>query len=70
MARAERDFAARSAREQEWLLQNTWCDVCAEADLGMDAPREYEADGCVFVEGQCRKCRRDVRSEVVDRDGV
>jgi len=50
------------------MLQNTWCDTCAEADLGMDAPREYEEDGRVYVEGQCRKCRRGVRSEIVERD--
>lgn len=59
---------ARSAQEREWMLQNTWCDACAEADLGMDAPREYGEDGRVYVEGLCRKCRRGVRSEVVERD--
>lgn len=68
MARTKRNFAVRSAREREWILQNTWCDGCAEADLGMDAPREYEENGRVYVEGQCRKCRRRVRSEVVERD--
>jgi len=68
MARTERDFAERSAQERDWMLQNTWCDACGEADLGMDAPREYEEDGRVYVEGKCRKCRRRVRSEVVERD--
>jgi len=50
------------------MLQNTWCDACAEADLGMDAAHEYEEDGRVYVEGRCRKCRRTVCSEVVERD--
>jgi len=68
MNRTERDFAARPPEDLEWMMQNTWCDACAEADLGMDAPREYEEGGHIYVEGKCRRCREVVRSEVVDRD--
>jgi hypothetical protein len=49
------------------MLQNTWCDACGEADLGMNSPREYEEDGRVYVEGQCRKCGREGRSEVIEK---
>lgn len=68
MSRTERDFSARPALEREWMLEHTWCDACAAADLGMDAPREYEEDGCVYVEGQCRRCRRRVCSRVENFD--
>jgi hypothetical protein len=50
------------------MLQNTWCDTCGEADLGISSPREYEEKGRVYVEGQCRKCGQAVRSEVVEKD--
>ena len=69
MPRIQRDFAARSPAEQEWLLQNTWCDGCDEADLGMSAPREYEEDGSVYVQGRCLKCGQVVRSEVFEEAG-
>jgi len=26
------------------MLQNTWCDVCGKADLGMSEPQEYEEE--------------------------
>jgi len=66
LTRIERDFQARPQAEQQWMLDNTWCDACAEADLGMRDVREFVADGVVFVEGSCRKCGAQVRSEVVE----
>lgn len=68
MTRIERDFTARPDEEQTWMIQNTWCDACREADLGLTSPREYEEDGHVYVEGKCRKCGRSVRTEVIDMD--
>ena len=77
MSRIERDFFRRTADEQTWMLQNTWCDECAEADIGMSSPREYNEDGTIYVEGQCNRCKRTIRSSVyeggvskqVDTDG-
>ena len=67
MTRIERDFQARPPAEQQWMLENTWCDTCGEADLGMHDVREFVEDGVVFVEGSCSKCGALVRSEVVER---
>lgn len=67
MTRIDRNFEARPAHEQQWLLDNTWCEVCRKADLGMRDAREFSEDGVVFVEGRCRTCGRSVRSEVVER---
>jgi hypothetical protein len=50
------------------MLENTWCDKCQAADLGMTEPVEYENDGAVFVEGKCVRCASRVVSEVHERD--
>ena len=67
MMRSHRNFLARSAVERQCIVQNTWCDACGEADLGMESPQEYEEDGKIYVEGVCSRCRRTVRSEVIEK---
>jgi hypothetical protein len=62
--RITRDFYARSASEQRWFTQNTWCEACHEADLGLNNPVEYEEVGVVYVSGNCRKCDGAVTSVV------
>ncbi len=64
MARIERNFSDRDAQEQRWLVENTWCDSCAKADLGLTEPIEYEEDGQIFVEGKCVRCGRRVVSSI------
>lgn len=66
--RKARDFAARPAAEQKWMLKNTWCDVCGQADLGMTSPFEYEENKKVFLEGLCSSCGGTVISEVIERE--
>jgi hypothetical protein len=66
MRRSERNFLAREGVEQKWILENTWCDTCSKADLGMTSPQEYEEDGRIYVEGNCRICGRQVRSEITE----
>jgi len=68
MSRTQRNFTARSAEEREWVLNNTWCDGCGEADLGLSLPQEYEEAGRFYVEGRCRKCGEVVRSEIIEKD--
>lgn len=65
--RSPRDFQDRPPWLREWLVENTWCDSCNAADLGLDSPREYAEDGRIFVEGLCRKCGSTVRSEISER---
>ena len=67
MARVVRKFAGRSISEQQWLLENTWCDTCTMYDLGMIDPEEYEEDGRVFIEGVCQVCGNPIKSEIVDQ---
>ena len=68
MSRKEPQFSDRPQSEQEWMLENTWCDQCGAADLGMIDPFEYEEDGIVYVSGSCKKCGETVKSEVIGKD--
>jgi hypothetical protein len=68
MTRIPRDFDSRDAREKQWLIENTWCDHCNAADLGIQNPFEYEDGGHVYVEGYCRGCGSRVKSEIVENN--
>jgi hypothetical protein len=67
----KRNFENRPALEREWFSENTWCDICGQADLGMSSIREYEEDGKTIIEGVCNSCGGPVKSEVttLDRSG-
>ncbi|PTN55051.1 hypothetical protein [Stenotrophomonas panacihumi] len=60
----DRDFSARAPLDQAFVLQNTWCDICQEADIGLANPTEYEEDGRVFVEGACARCGNGIVTEL------
>ena len=62
--RVERDFSRRDEFERNWLVENTWCDDCDQADLGLRDPIEYEEGGSVYVEGACRRCGATIRSTI------
>ncbi|WP_299201558.1 hypothetical protein [uncultured Amphritea sp.] len=66
--RTERDFHARSEEEQQAFLQETWCDNCQEANLGMKNPREYLHKGVIFIEGECERCENVVLTELTEDD--
>ena len=68
MARTRRSFEQRSAEERRWLIENTWCDTCDAADLGLTDPVEYEEEGEIILEGKCRKCGGRVVSTIGERD--
>lgn len=59
-----RNFSDRSLNEQQFLIEDTWCDYCNAADIGMRDANEYEEDGEIIVEGFCRKCGSIVRSHI------
>ncbi|AJQ95891.1 hypothetical Protein YC6258_03855 [Gynuella sunshinyii YC6258] len=39
-----------------------------EMDLGMVNPIEYELDGIIYVEGNCKKCGEKVVTELDDEE--
>jgi hypothetical protein len=66
--RLKRDFSSNPPGDQKFFLDNTWCDSCGAADLGMKDPHEYEEGGHIFVEGRCVKCGSVVRSKVTTKE--
>ncbi len=60
MDRIKRDFFLRDNEEQRWLMENTWCDTCQQADLGLKDPLEYEDSETIFLEGKCNHCGHTV----------
>ncbi len=66
MSRQQRDFSARPEEEQQAFLNQTWCNECMEADLGMTDPEEYVQDDAVFIEGKCKRCGNPVVTELSD----
>jgi len=68
MARVKHDFWARPEADHQWFLDNTWCDNCNQADLGMSDPVEFEEDGRVYIEGKCLQCGGHVISELTEKE--
>jgi len=66
--RTPRDFAARSAEEQQSFLAQTWCNQCQQVDLGMTDPVEFELKGTVYIEGKCKGCGELILTELTDED--
>lgn len=64
----ERDFYARSEEEQKDFLSQTWCNACAEVDLGMVNPKEFETSDRVWIEGECVKCGQKTVTEIVEEE--
>jgi hypothetical protein len=64
--RVHRDFFARDQIDQEYICENTWCDTCDEADIGLLNPVEYEEDSRVFVEGACARCLSRIVTEITE----
>ncbi len=63
-----RDFESRDEAEKAAFLEQTWCDNCQEANLGMTDVVEYELKGIVFIEGRCCRCGQPVLTELTDED--
>ena len=62
--RVPRDFFARDQFDQESICENTWCDSCGQADIGLHNPVEYEENGRIFVEGACARCHGRIVTEI------
>lgn len=65
--RTQRNFYARPAQEQLWLLKESWCDKCKQADLGVVEPEEYEEESEIFVAGKCAECGNSVVTQIAIR---
>jgi hypothetical protein len=62
----KREFSERDSQDREWHLQNTWCDFCEKADLGMERPTEFELNGKIYLSGFCIICGHEIKSEIIE----
>ena len=60
----ERNFKKINKDEQDWIVENNYCDYCKKADTGIDFPVKYEYNGKIFIEGSCRICGSNCRTEI------
>ena len=58
--RISRDFSSRDEWDQLDLVSVMWCDYCGRDNVGIDEPDEYEVNGVVYLEGECRECGQTV----------
>jgi hypothetical protein len=54
--------------QQKSIVEDTWCDACKEADLGMIHPVEFEENGEIIVEGICARCAGPIRTAIVVKE--
>ncbi|MEP0355084.1 hypothetical protein [Paraglaciecola sp.] len=59
------DFCSLDEVERKIFLEDTWCDKCSEADLGMINPELYIEDARKFISGNCAVCGTKCISEIV-----
>ena len=64
--KVKRVFYDRQPQDKEWLLQNTWCDFCEKADLGIERPTEFELNGKIYLSGFCLICGNEIKSEIIE----
>ena len=64
--KVNRVFYERQPQDKEWLLQNTWCDFCEKADLGIERPTEIELNGKIYLSGICLICGNEIKSEIIE----
>ena len=62
--RLDRNFADRDLDEQEWIIENNYCEKCKKADTGLEYPIEYEFDGKIYIDGICKVCETACRTEI------
>lgn len=59
------DFESLDEIEKRFYLEETWCDSCGKADLGIENIGIFVEGSKKVVVGNCRVCGSDCRSEIV-----
>ena len=54
--------------ERKVFIENTWCELCDEANLAIFNQNEYEFDGNKFILGYCRRCGTKILSEIIEKN--
>ena len=59
------DFSSLDEVERTMYLEDTWCEECSEADLGIVNPEMYIEDNRKFISGICKLCGAKCISEII-----
>jgi hypothetical protein len=59
------DFNSLDELEKSMYLDDTWCDNCSKADLGIDKPELYVENNRKFISGSCKVCGESCSSEII-----
>ena len=54
--------------ERKVFLENTWCELCDEANLAIFNENEFEIYGSKFISGHCRRCGTKILSGVIEKN--
>ena len=68
MSREILDFESQNLSDREWMLRETWCDLCQKPDLGIDNPILFIEDGRKYIEGNCLVCSALCKSEITETE--
>ena len=66
--REDLDFNALPKSDKDWFLQETWCDTCDKADLGMKEPELYVENNIKYISGKCIICNTKCISTITEQD--
>ena len=64
------DFNSLSDLDKDFFLNDSWCDKCNEADLGIIEPELYIESEHQYISGKCSKCKEVCISEVVVKEFI
>lgn len=63
------DLSTLPEIERDIYLNDSWCDKCNEADLGIVNPELYVESGRKYICGNCKICGTECISEIIERQG-
>jgi hypothetical protein len=62
------DLGSLDDIERSLYLDDTWCDKCSKADLGINKPELYIEDSRKFISGFCKVCGSNCVSEIITKN--
>ncbi|WP_111643405.1 hypothetical protein [Marinimicrobium alkaliphilum] len=61
------DLSALPEIDRDIYLNDSWCDDCNEADLGINNPELYIDGGRKYIGGTCKVCGAICTSEIIEK---
>lgn len=61
------DLSTISEVEKDIYLNDSWCDKCNEADLGIVGAELYVENGRKYIRGNCKICGTECISEIIEK---